>query len=166
MLVGAILFAILAGVSVFVWGDDNTYNNAEYGISFSYPETYTYEERRVGSDLLVIFTDAPEGSAPENGEGPPTMQLLIHPLGEQQLSRWIITSTSTNFQLSEPRGVMIAKSIGEKPGFAFSWDGLYRGRSAAVDHEGRGYLFSATFRDVRDQITEDFDELLTTVEFN
>lgn len=148
---------------------EETYTNAEFGLSFAYPSNYVRTERdepgtaerRRHTITLVRRDDLPP---PEAGEGPPalTVQLFQNDLDTLSTESWVRGSNDSNFKLS-PNQELTPITVSGKPAVAYRWDGLYTGRTVAYADERWIYAFSVTYLDPSDTIVSDFDRLLSSV---
>ena len=143
-----------------------TYESTTYGISFTYPETYTLQERNITEgtphySVTLVDTDDLTG-VPEGGEGPTAMSFDIYPAGGKDTETWIEQSQASNFNLSVDK-VMHDATVGGMPAVAYTWDGLYRGNSFVFAHKGNIIMASATYMTTDDQILKDFTNVLKSV---
>ena len=86
-----IILAALVVISAAVYwataefsGESNSsvYMNDTYGISFEYSDTYALQEREVGNaqryhQMLTLIDKEALANIPQNGEGPPTINVDI-----------------------------------------------------------------------------------------
>jgi hypothetical protein len=171
-----IVIALLA-VGYYAYTKDNasgmkTYANAAYGVSFTYPNTYTIEEASTtGAQEGEIVTLTPKGTVvPANGENPSAMTVGMYKgLGARASSsdptlQWVKTSPYSNFDLSKVDPG--ATTIGNKPGLLYTWDGLYSGTTVVTTHNGNIIAFSVTYDGNSDlQLRQDFTSLVESVQF-
>lgn len=150
-----------------------TYVSGAYGIGFDYPEGYYLAAREAGtperSQLSVVLVedtqrnrDVVDGRATDASEGPPavTVDAYRNP-GGVPVRDWL--RAETNWTLGD--GNLIPTMVGEEPGYAFTWSGLYEGGSVVVGHGDRVYVISVTWLSDRDRIIDDYQNLLKSVWF-
>lgn len=144
------------------------YTSDEYGVSFTYPDTYTLAERDTNEVppvhvVTLADTDALQ-SAPQNGEGPTSITLSIFDATSTSPAEWVRNSVSSNFQLSGD-GVLASTTVDGLEAVRYTSDGLYATDNVVLVHESRIYMFSVGWLSRSDAIVQDFEELLTTVQF-
>ncbi len=137
------------------------YVSAEYGISFSYPESYVLSEqdapgnamRRHHVITLMRKADLP---LPTNGEGPPAISIEMYQndLDKQTTEGWIRNTSASNFKLGEGRLAEI--TVAGLPALSYRWSGLYEGTS--IVHAGPRwvYVLSVTYLEMGADIVQDF----------
>ncbi len=173
-LVGYILYSsgALSGVrtDVTIPVSTQTYNNAEYGIEFKYPDSYVMQERDAeGSALrkhhtIVLMDKTAAANIPDNGEGPTTITVDIfqNDLEKYTPEVWIRNTSDSNFKLS-PDQRLTQLQIAGKSALGYTWDGLYKGDSVVLDHKTNIIMVSATYNSTSDQIYKDFAYVLATL---
>ena len=147
-----------------------TYQNTAYSISFKYPDNYVVRDREVGNGERSHFTitlmdrKAVE-NIPEAGEGPTaiTFDIFQNNLDKLSAENWIRNTSESNFKLSD--GALHLTYIGGAEGLYYAWDGLYQGLSIVVPHGGDILMVSVTYDSPDDQIFEDFNYLVDSVDF-
>jgi hypothetical protein len=141
-----------------------TYENQEYGFSFTYPDHYFIEERQMetGSQRHpeVVLIRAEDIIPPEGGEGPPSIVVQIF-RGESNVNRWITTSQWSNWR--QAISATSSTTLGGSEAQKFSWDGLYVGETIAVEHRGNILAFSGSHIHPDDPIRNDFNSLIGSV---
>jgi hypothetical protein len=137
------------------------YASAEYGITFSYPESYVLSEMDTpGSGMrkhhvitLMRKVDLPP---PVNGEGPPaiTIEMYQNDLDKQTTEQWIRNTSASNWKLGE--GNLTEITVAGLPALSYRWSGLYEGTS--IVHAGPRwvYVFSVTYLEMGSDIIQDF----------
>lgn len=159
--------AISLGAYAFLGGlkqvPMQAYANAEYDISFEYPQTYSLEERdTAGRHTIVIADKEALAEAPQNGEGPTAITVDIFDNPKRQTpSVWVRSDQASNFQLSD--GTLASSTVSGKESVAYLWDGLYRGESYVFTHKDNILMFSVTYLTPQDQIKKDFTNLLKSL---
>lgn len=125
-----------------------TYSNARYGISFSYPKDYVLKEHEVtegmsGTVATITEDDAP---LPENGEGPTAITVSMYDgsAATSSLPVWIKTSPYSNFSLARQAEPGITQVAGQDA-YLYTWDGLYQGTTVVTKHAGNIIMFSVTY---------------------
>ncbi len=148
------------------------YENAQYGITFSYPDSYSIDGREVGNGerghfAITLIAKKDKARVPTGGEGPPAITIDIYQNNLDKLSveNWIRNTSASNFKLSLNGKLTPIVAAGVK-GFYYQWDGLYRGESTVIAHEGNILVFTATYLDAGDQIRTDFGQILSSVVLN
>lgn len=141
-----------------------SFSNAEYGISFEYPENYELTEHHVtGRHTIVIADKVALGEAPQNGEGPTSITFDIFENAEGlSPEEWVRTNNQSNFQLS-PDGNLATSAEGDAESVAYVWDGLYRGESYVFENGEDIVMASVTMLSPEDQIKIDFEKILRTL---
>ncbi len=142
-------------------GTLQTYTNNAYGLSFTYPATYTLDERDAsGSELRThhAITLIPTDSLPlpENGEGPPTITVDIYQnnLDSQTTEGWIRNTNASNFKLGD--GTLASTTVSGLPALSYRWSGLYEGTTIALAQPVWVYVFSVTYLEMGADIIQDF----------
>lgn len=146
-----------------------TYTSEKYGVSFSYPSSYTLSERDAeGSAMrehhtitLIATADLP---LPVAGEGPPaiTIDIYQNDLDALTTENWIRNSAESNFKLS-PEGRLASTTIDAKPALSYRWSGLYEGTTIALAQPRWIYAFSVTYLEPGAPIVQDFVSFKETV---
>lgn len=146
-----------------------TYTNAAYGISFEYPNTYELQEREVGDGhryhySITLIDKEALANIPQNGEGPPTVNVDIYQNNLDQLSieTWVRGTNFSNFKLS-PDGLLASTNIAGVPALSYTWDGLYRGESVVFTHKENVVMLSVTYLAQDDQIRRDFGRVYSSM---
>jgi hypothetical protein len=145
-----------------------TYENAEYGIAFNYPDTYTLVEHAgsaAGGSLhhIVIADTEALAQAPQNGEGPTAITFDIYSHTATSTEAWIRSTPQSNFQLS-PNGALTRVQVKGAEGYTYVWDGLYTGASVVFQHKSRIVMASVTTMSPTDPIATDFARILDSLE--
>ncbi len=147
------------------------YDNAVFGLSFSYPDGYKLIESDTGSGerkhhVITLVDKAAAAQAPENSEGPVSMSIDIfqNNIDKLPVRSWIQHTSASNFKLS-PDQMLATTTVSGADGFAYIWDGLYRGESVAVAHAGDIVMFTVTSLETTDRIRDDYVTLMNTVQF-
>lgn len=159
--------------------DDNvaSYSSSTLRLAFNYPDNYFLEEKDVSTPqrgrYAVILTEdteenrlVREGKAPGR-EGPVaiTVDVFQNNLEKTIAETWVRSTNDSNYKLS-PDGMLTSATVGSKEGVLYSWDGLYGARSVVVADDNFVYMFTVTYLGAEDQIIEDFEQILKTVQFN
>lgn len=150
----------------------SAYENATYGLRFSYPDTYVVTERdEPGSALrmhhsITLMDKTAAANIPEGGEGPTTITIDIFGNGidKQSVDQWIKNTSISNFKLS-PDQMLATTTVDGVSARSYTWDGLYRGESTVLSKGDNIYMFSVTYMDTLDHIRDDFAALLSAVKF-
>lgn len=175
-----LVLIILAGVAFFMRGGTQgvneqvpvkSYFHEEFGITFDYPDGYTISEydlegsaaRKRHLITLVRNEDLP---APEGGEGPPAISIMIvqNDLDRLTTRQWVEGSADSNFKLSPDQGTAEV-NVGGLPGIVYRWDGLYQGETTAVATPKWVYAFSVTFLNEDDRIVADYRAIINSVAY-
>src|SRR3989344_2423906 len=96
----ALLIVLVGGAYWYVQnGEAPTgleYTSEAYGMSFRYPETYELQEREVGNGeryhySIVLIDKEALATLPQNGEGPPTINVDIfqNNLDQRTVEQWV-----------------------------------------------------------------------------
>lgn len=145
------------------------YENATYGIRFSYPDTYVVTEHDQGTGershrTIVLMDKIAAANIPQNGEGPTAIRIDVFGNGIDTLSveQWVKNTSFSNYKLS-PDEKLETATVSGKNGLTYTWDGLYRGESTVVSNTDTIFMFSVTYIDSTDPIRGDFAALLANV---
>lgn len=164
----AVLIIAAVAVGLYAYGEFSvpklSYQSDEYGISFSYPDTYALSEQHVeGRHTIVLADKETLAAAPQNGEGPTTITFdVIDNPQNLAPSAWVKADTASNFQLS-PDGTLASTTRDGAEAVAYVWDGLYRGESYVFDHGERLVMASVTMLEQGDRIKKDFERILRSL---
>lgn len=168
IILAGVWYAVTRGTPFSVTSTLIEYSNADLGISFSYPDSYVVEERDLSTaqrkHASIILTGKADLPAPQNGEGPPTINVDAYQndLEHYTLDTFIRATSFTNFKLSQD-GFVASTTIRGASAGAFAWSGLYEGRTVIVIRDTWVYTFSVTYLTANDQIVSDFERILATV---
>lgn len=142
----------------------NMYTSATHGVSFSYPDGYTLEERDESGAHIITLMNGADLPAPEDGEGPTAITVQIVPNSAGQTTEeWIRTSPLSNFRLGG--GTPAEVLVGTESALAFAWDGLYPGTTIAQVRGDRVYAFSVTYLSTEDLIRTHFAQVVASATF-
>lgn len=171
--VASIVFAvIIISVGGYLWYQKNntvvdTYTNDDYGVSFTYPDSYKLTENKENDHTLVTLTK--KGfSLPKNGEGSTAITVdMIHGApaakgGKSPADIWITTATSSNFHLSSMKSPG-ATRVDEQDARLYTWDGLYPATTVVTSTDGNILMFTVTYDGITDSILNDFTSLMESV---
>jgi hypothetical protein len=142
--------------------------SSEDGVTFQYPDTYrlTSQTNTAGGftwDSLVLIDK--NYVAPVNGEGPTAISMSVFDNAEGlPLEQWIKNEPRSNYKLSA-EGTPTKGAIGGKESLAYQYSGLYENDAVAVAHNGKIFLFSDSWMQTVDPIRQDFNKILSTVQF-
>lgn len=148
--------------------EDNEYHSAQYGISFTYPDTYNMTEHDAGTGERmthsVVLID--KGFQPmQDSEGPPAIAVTIFENPENlSLENWITTTSYSNYKLTTDE-TLRATTVGGRPALAYTHSGLYETDAVVVMNNGRVYMFTAGWLTAGDQTRADLQTILSSVEF-
>ncbi|TSC61023.1 MAG: hypothetical protein Athens041674_897 [Parcubacteria group bacterium Athens0416_74] len=146
------------------------YKNDTYGMTFAYRDSYVLSE--VAADgtgghlaMITLMDKVAAANIPEGGEGPVSITFDIYKptSAEKSAQEWIRSTPQSNFQLSADKNIAEV-SVAGTTGYAYTWDGLYRGRSIAFAHGEYIVVASVTMLEPTDMIVSDFDALVQTLE--
>ena len=144
------------------------YENAQYGIVFTYPSSYELQERDVEDGrhhhTIVLVDKEALASTSAGGEGPPVISIDVfkNNFDTQSLTTWIRNSSNSNYKLGTDGYLATTTLAGEKA-FSYTWEGLYRGESMALAHNDNTILCSVMFDSLGDKIRQDFYTMLSTL---
>lgn len=174
--IGALVAVVLVGGGFYLWssgfsgwGKMEKYQLSSQGISFSYPSDYELTQERE-RDVerpwhVIVLTHESSIPAPENGEAPPVIAVVIlDNVGSQSLEEWVLTSEFSNFQLSQS-GEFASTTVDGMDAIGYRYSGLYETEAVATVRDDKIYLFSVGWIDENDQIRQDFQALVDSVEF-
>lgn len=162
----AVLVVAAVAVGLYAYGEFSVpklvYQNDDYRISFSYPETYALTEQDSTDRHSIVLIDKAVSTTTES-EGPTSITIDIFK-NPQHLapSAWVKTTTASNFQLS-PDGTLASSTSDGREAVAYVWDGLYRGESYVFDHGTEIVMATVTMIDPADQIKKDFERVLRSL---
>lgn len=144
------------------------YVNNEYGISFSYPNTYVLNEIDAdGSGMrkhhIITLINKSDLPPPVNGEGPTSITIDIYQnnLDKQKTEQWIKNTSASNFKLSN--GNIATTTINGTPALSYRWSGLYEGTTVVTSNDNWVYAISVTYMEMGAQIIQDFVKIKNTV---
>lgn len=170
--IGIIALAVLVS-GYLVWNNTKGTGPKEFFSSqakliFTYPGNYVLTEHEEGSSerewSVVILTDQNSPPPPENSEGLPSIVVVVFDnLEGQTLEEWIRGSAFSNFKLSDE--TLASTTVGGEPALAYRYSGLYENDAVAVIANDKIYFFAAGWITELDQIRQDFQNILTSVEF-
>lgn len=147
------------------------YASAEYGISFSYPDTYVLTERDApGSALrkhhIIVLMRKEDLPLPVNGEGPPAITIDIYQnnLDQQETEQWIRNTSASNFKLGS--GDLASTTVSGLPALSYRWSGLYEGTTVALARPDWVYTFSVAYLEMGASIVQDFALIRDTVQIS
>ena len=165
----------VAGTPSDTYGAKNgtsTYESAEHGISFSYPDIYVLDEREAGNGerehhVIVLMDKEAAATLPQNGEGPPTITVDIfqNNLDKLAIAEWIENDSRSNFKLS-PDGVLASTTVAGTEALLYAWDGLYRGNSIVFAHKDNIVMLSVAYLSPNDAIVSDFASVVASFELH
>lgn len=179
-----VVLLILIGGYVFIFKGNETsaptlapqdtskiYSNADYGISFTYPETYVLTERALGNGErfhhnITLMDREAAANISQNGEGPTaiTIDFIQNDIEKLSIKDWINNDSRSNFKLS-PDGELISTTIAGKEALTYTWDGLYRGHSIVFTHKDAIVMYSVTYMTLDDHIVSDSIDIFESIEF-
>ncbi|MFZ2151970.1 MAG: hypothetical protein WAV09_02560 [Minisyncoccia bacterium] len=136
------------------------YTNPTYDFSFEYSGRYILSTRE-GSDRFEIILIDKNDYEEVRSEGPVSINIQIYK-NISDLDAWLATSAS-NFQLA--LGPKESVALGGIQAVGYEWDGLYRGRTIAVVHQGNIFVLSGTYLEKDDSVYRDFDALVRSFVF-
>ena len=144
------------------------YRSADAGLSFTYPGNYILTEHQEGGTQrewhVIILTDQNDLLPPENSEGPPSIVIIVFDnLEGQTLEQWIRGSSFSNFKLSDEQ--LASTTVDQEPAFAYRYSGLYENDAVAAIVHNKIYFFAAGWMTEQDHIRQDFQNILSGVEF-
>lgn len=172
-LFGIVAFAALAAGIFLLYKQApapvvSSYTSEEVGLRFSYAPIYTLNARHDSfqdTDINVITLINASTTVPDMSEGPTAISVIEIPVPEgTDLEAWTRTATISNFYLSQDK-TLKQSSVGGAKAYEYTFDGLYASDAVAVMHNGKIYLFFASWIDVNDRIRTDFKNLLSSVTF-
>ncbi len=102
------------------------------------------------------------GGANAPSEPPVTMSLEVYSNPEGLLAKDLL-GAGASYMFASNQSIPVV--VGGVQGSLFTWDGLYRGRSIALNSKGVLYIFSVTSITDNDATLKDFDLLLSSVVF-
>lgn len=169
----ALIVVVLAVGGYLLWSEAGSgmekYQSSTQGIRFEYPNSYELtQERERDAERpwhVIVLADRDTVPAPENGEGPPVIAMvIIDNVENQSLEEWVRTSTFSNFQLSGG-GELASTTVDGEDAITYRYSGLYETEAIAAVQGGKIYLFSVGWLDENDRIRQDFESILASVDF-
>lgn len=139
VVVGAVYF-LLPGVA----GGTLTYESDIYAFSFEYPDSYEVTERNLdinGEGLLVLTLLPRDSSAPENGEGPAAVSVIVTVNPTTTPLKQVIAQ----LQFTGEGGELTDTTLAGLPAVSYSTTGLYEADNIALSHSDRIYIVSAAW---------------------
>lgn len=144
--------------------EENIYESDRFGIRFSYPDGYELQEREQAPGQSAIIIMEEDVVIPENGEGPPTITIVIHDNASgQSLESWVRNDRDSNFQLSS--GTFATGTVHGRTAIMYKSDGLYPTDNVVVSHKGGVIHLSGGYLTPEDEIRSDFQKVLSSIEF-
>lgn len=151
-----------------------TYSNAQYGISFTYPKRYFVVENEVGTaqrarHVVALFEDTQTNrdiisGKIQNTEGPIGIVVdILQNMEHQSAETWVKGSNDSNYKLGD--GQLGSASVGGKSGVSYQWSGLYNSKSVAVATDSYIYAFHALYDAPTDITLQDFPTIVNSVQF-
>lgn len=144
--------------------------SSEDGVAFMYPDTYVLSSRTEGTpermwDTLVLIDKTLAANIPEAGGGPPsiTMSVFANP-EHSSVEQWVKGDSRSNYKLS-PDGALTKGTVGGEEAYFYSFNGLYQNDAVAVAHKGKIFLFDAGWNEQIDTMRSDFQNLVSSVQF-
>ena len=183
----SIIFLILAAFGLGIWGwsvtrsetqpdsvildaQNKDYKNAEYGIAFSYPAGYVLSEQEVGNGerwhYNITLIHQSELPLRQNSEGPPTLSIDLYQndIDNLSLTEWLTGNSLSNFKFGDE--TYTSTGVGGTDAVAYSWSGLYEGRTVAFLHRKAVVAVTGTYLTTEDKIYKDFSVLIKSFELN
>lgn len=147
-----------------------TYDSAEFGLKFTYPDSYVLTEREEGTGersrhSILLMDKIAAANIPEGGEGPTaiTIDIFDNSIDKLPLETWIKNTSASNYKQSIDE-VLMQTELGGQSGLSYVWDGLYRGESTVIARGDDILMFTVTWMDSIDPIRADFSALVDSVE--
>src|SRR3989344_534802 len=170
----ALLAVIVGGVYWYMQDGEEMsgmlYSSAVYGISFQYPESYELQEREVGNGeryhySIVLIDKEALANIPQNGEGPPTINVNIfqNNLDQRTVEQWVRSTNDSNFKLS-PDGTPVPTTVADTPALSYIVDGLYRSNVVVFAHGDNIIMFNGQWLPWDGQIRADFGRGLASLD--
>ncbi len=151
-----------------------TYANAQYGITFDYPDSYDLTEtaHTQGQPGTLVTLTEHGVSIPSNGEAPTAITIAMYEgtgtttVGNQDpLLAWIRTSHYSNFTAANQSDPELT-TVANKDARLYTWDGLYQGTTVVTLHQGNIIMFTVTYDGETDlKKRQDFTDLIQKVKF-
>lgn len=152
-----------------------TVTSDKFGFSFTYPAgadgyTATGDDSDTSGNFVLgrslVLTSDYEREPPENGEGPPTINVSVFRNDvNRSAEEWIRSHERANFNIAVDDTIE-TETIGGAEYKTYQWDGLYRTDAYVRKHGGYIYLFSAQFMDAQDRQRDDLRTILEGVEWS
>ncbi len=138
------------------------YSSAEYGVSFSYPDTYALNEldtpdSQLRKHHIISLMRRDELPAVEGGEGPTYIALEIYQndLDHQTTEGWIKNTNESNYKLGDGTLTPITLASG-LPAISYRWSGLYEGTTIVTAQPKWVYALTVTYMEIGAPIIQDF----------
>lgn len=170
---GFLLFGI--GVLIYSAHTENiekpavaSYRSEGVGLKFSYPLSYNLTTRYDsfnGTEIHVLTLIHASSTAPDMSEGPTAISVIAIPVSENtNLEEWVRNASISNFNLSPDKKFSQTKVDGEEA-LAYAHSGLYESDAVALKHNGKIFIFAASWIATGDVIRSDFKNILSSVNF-
>ncbi len=144
------------------------YTDEYIGIAFNYPtDRYDIFEiadagREWGGQVLVFL---PKGyQAPVGGEGPPTITITTYPVQDKTLQQWLESDPRSNWQLLVDDRASRPTTVDGKQAVWYHHTGLYENDAVAVLHSNNAIVFSVGYLAPTDQVRQDFNAVMETMQ--
>ncbi len=164
-LIIAVILGVIAGYFYFSGKSEPApsnlqhYEDAEYGISFSYPDSYVLgffdaPERELRKHHAINLIPKQSLPLPQESEAPPMISIDIYQndITKQTTEEWIHNTPSSNFELGE--GKLSEVMVSGMPALSYRWSGLYEGTTIVLARPNWVYAFSVSYFEMGDQLSK------------
>lgn len=141
------------------------YANDMYGVTFTYPSNYVLSEAEHDGYHSIFLTDKKDLPAPQNGEGPPGISLVIYKNTDQApLVSWLKSAEGSNFNLAN--GMYASTTVSGETAVSYHWSGLYEGSSVAFALNNYIFIGSVTYIAPDDPQIKIYRDVLSSIELS
>ena len=176
-----ILVLIIAGVGIWYIGryanpepngtppvNVKTYTSSLYPISFQYPDSYVLSEADRGTGErwlhIVTLTRSADLPPPQNGEGPPTIEIAFYQndIDRSFIVEWITGSNASNYKLGP--GNIASTTVDGAEAARYEWSGLYEGKTTVFLAGDAIVAASVSYLTREDEILDVYGDVLDSIQ--
>lgn len=186
-LVVLLIATCLAGTAIYIMNESGnssatTVDDSEplevrslprYGISFSYPQTYTLQEVARQEGEVTTFREGvylydsqalADAEAAEATEWPPSISISIYDNPALVASEDWGSGMLQYIQADQVVGELNERTVSGRPAFEYQSDGLYMSDNIVFEHEDFLIVISGEWFEEGDQLRRDMARLVSTLE--
>ena len=176
-----ILVLIVAGIGIWYLGryanseqngmpsvNVKTYASSLYPISLQYPDSYVLSEADRGTGQrwlhVITLTHSANLPPPQNGEGPPTIEVAFYQndIDRSSIINWITGSNASNYKLGARN--IASTTVDGAEAASYEWSGLYEGKTTAFLAGDAIVAASVTYLTREDEILDVYKDVLDSIQ--